>query len=104
MAPSPRRLELQTTLEAVLGSPNVYFQPPTNVQMQFPCIIYRQDAAITRFADNKPFRYSKRYQVTVVDSDPDSQIPDKIAELPTTTFNRFFIADNLNHYVFNVYF
>lgn len=101
MAP---RLQLQTLLESVLGSSNVYFQPPANVEMQYPCIVYRRDDATTEFADNSPYRYTKRYQVTVIAENPDSDIPERVAALPLCIFNRFFIAGNLNHDVFNLYF
>lgn len=101
MAP---RLELHDRFKALLGSNNVYFQPPPNVDMKYPCIIYKRDAARTMFADDGPYRYTKRYQVTVIDRDPDSDIPDKIAALPMCTFDRFYTADNLNHDVFNLFF
>jgi len=42
--------------------------------------------------------------VTVIDQDPDSEIPDKVAEMPMSLFNRFYTADNLNHDVYNVFF
>ena len=99
-----RRLELQTLLEDVLGTTNVYFQPPANVQMQYPCIVYTRDSARTRFAGNVPYRYTKRYQVTFIGQDPDSEIPDKIAALPMCIFNRHFTANNLNHDVFSLFF
>lgn len=72
--------------------------------MQYPCIVYARDDAITDFADNKPYTYTKRYQVTVIDRNPDSDIPDKVAQLPMCLLNRYFAADNLNHDVFNLYF
>jgi hypothetical protein len=99
-----QRLDLQTLLEGILGSRFVYFQPPANVQIQYPCIVYAKDSTDTRFADNSPYRHTKRYQVTVIDRNPDSEIPDKVAALPMTLFNRWFAADNLHHDVFNVYF
>lgn len=101
MAP---RLELQTLLENLIGNRNVYFQPPANVMMTYPCIVYRRDFAESEFADNSPYRSTKRYQVTVIDRNPDSVIPDKVAVLPMCSFNRFFTADNLNHDVFNIFF
>lgn len=98
------RLDLQVLLEAILGSRNVYFQPPANVQMEYPAIVYHRDSAETLFAGNNAYRYTKRYQVTVIDRDPDSEIPDQVAELPMCTFSRAYAADNLNHSVFNLYF
>ena len=99
-----QRLELQELLKVILGSDHVYFQPPANVQMQYPSIVYSRDNSDTEFAGNKPYRYTQRYQVTVIDRDPDSGIPNKVAALPMCTHNRFYTADNLNHDVFNLYF
>jgi hypothetical protein len=82
----------------------VYFQPPDNLVMQFPCIVYQRYIAKTDFADGQPYIHTKRYQVTVIDADPDSLIPDKVAALPLCLHNRFFVVDNLNHDVFNLYY
>lgn len=99
-----QRLELQTLLEGVLGTENVYFQPPSNVQIKYPCIVYARDNAKSEFADNSPYRYTKRYQVTVISRDPDTLVPDDVAQLPLSNLNRIFTADNLHHYVYNLYF
>lgn len=97
-----QRLQLQSLLETFVD--NVYFQPPTNVQLKYPCIIYKRDFADTKFADDNPYSRTLRYMVTVIDRDPDSKIPDKVAAMPLSLFNRFYTADNLNHDVFSVYF
>ena len=98
------REELQTLLEGLIQSRNVYFQPPANVQMQYPCIVYQRDKAHTEFANNKPYSGAVRYQVTVIDRDPDSDIPKKVASLPLCIFNRFYTANGLNHDVYNLYY
>jgi hypothetical protein len=97
------RLDLQELL-ITLGTTNVYFQPPTNVKMQYPCIVYNRDYSKTEFADNDPYHLNKRYQLTVIDRDPDSAIPDNVENLRLCAFSRFFVADDLNHYVFSLYF
>lgn len=99
-----RRIELQALLETLLGSQNVYFQPPPSVMMKYPAIVYNLDAIDTEFADNSPYNRTKRYQVTVMDRNPDSAIPDKIGALPMCLFSRHFVVDNLNHDVFTLYF
>lgn len=96
------RLVLQALLETLCG--NVYFQPPTNLNLVYPCIVYQRDDADTKFAGNRPYQYATRYQVTVIDRNPDSTIPKKVAMLPKCVFNRFFVADNLNHDVYTLYF
>lgn len=99
MAP---RAMLQSLLEEI--TPHVYFQPPANVQMKYPCIVYSRDSADTKFAGNVPYSYTKRYQLTVIDQDPDSEIPDKVAMLTRCTFDRAYVAENLNHDVFSIFF
>lgn len=99
-----QRLELQNLLETILGSENVYFQPPANIQMQYPAIVYKLDDISTEFANNFPYQRSKRYQVTIIDRNPDTEIPERIAVLPMCLFSRRFVANNLNHDVFNLYF
>lgn len=98
------RLELQQILVNILGSNNVYFQPPPSVKMVYPCIMYKRDYAETTFSGNKPYFWQTRYLVTVVDKNPDSEIPDKIAALPMCLFDRFYTADNLNHNVYKLFF
>lgn len=98
------RIDLHEELVKVLGSSNVYFQPPETIKMHYPCIVYQRDSGDTNFGDNIPYRVTKRYQVTVIDKDPDSGIPDKMAwAFPMCVYDRGYTSDNLNHTVFNLY-
>jgi hypothetical protein len=97
-----QRLELHALLMEI--APNVYFQAPTNTQMQYPCIKYERDGDSSQHADNEPYRHTKRYQVTVIDRNPDSVLPDLVEELPMCRFDRYFAAEDLNHYIFNLFF
>lgn len=99
-----RRLELQAMLETLLGTRNVYFQPPANVKMNYPAIVYQRDNVDSLFAGNRPYRHTKRYEVTIIDRDPDSTIPGRVAALPLSSFSRHFVVDNLNHDVYSLYF
>lgn len=96
------RLALHNILLFILGNTNVYFQPPPNFQMSYPCIVYNRSDISTEHADNKPYKHEKEYTITVIDEDPDSDIPDKISELPRCGFNRAFTSDQLNHSVFTL--
>jgi hypothetical protein len=99
-----QRLDLQQKLVELLGSTHVYFQPPPTVRMSYPCIVYRRYDIRTDFADDRPYKNLTRYQVTVIDQDPDSDIHKKVGALPACVFERFFAAENLNHDVYNLYF
>lgn len=96
------RLDLQALLETITD--NVYFQPPTNSKLVYPCIIYKRDDESAKYAGNNLYNLLKRYQVTVIDRNPDSALPDSVRNLPLCSFDRHFTADNLNHDVFNLYF
>jgi hypothetical protein len=99
------RQQLHDLLKSIIGSGGkVYFQPGTNTTMAYPCIVYQRDMADTKFADNSPYRHTKRYSVTYIDQNPDSEVYDKIANLPMCLFERHFTAEDLNHDVFNLYF
>lgn len=96
------RLKLDKTLREILSSDNVYFQPPPSIKMKFPCIVYERVRINTEFADNKPYQLNKIYQVTYIDSNPDSDIPDKLALLPMSVFERVYISENRYHNVFRI--
>lgn len=97
-----RRIQLHKMLVDILGSENVYFQPPATIKMKYPCIVYNLADIDSRFADNIPYFHKRRYSVTIIDRDPDSVIRDKMTYLEKCSFERGFTADNLYHYVFNI--
>ena len=87
-----------------LMTANVYFQPPDGTKMTYPCITYKRSAENVQFADNGPYRRKKRYEVTVIDRDPDGVLREMVAELPSCRHEQFFASDNLNHDVFTLFF
>lgn len=99
-----RRSDLQTLFEGILGSRNVYFQPPPGLKMVYPAIVYELSDIDVLYADNESYKIDKAYQVVVMDKDPDSTIPDEIIRLPKCAFERAYQANNLNHWVFKLYF
>lgn len=99
-----RRLELHEVLCEILGSRFAYYQPPANVSMQYPCIIYSLNQIGSKYADDFAYNQRKAYIVTVVDRDPDSEIPDKVGALPLCSFDRHYVVDNLHHYAYKLYF
>lgn len=99
-----RRLDFHDVLESVLGSTNVYFQPTTNTQMRYPAIVYHLGTLDSTHANNDPYRIDTAYTVTYIDRDPDSDIPMKLIRMRKSSFDRKFVADNLNHTVFNIYY
>ena len=98
-----RRAELGKIFREILGNGNVYFQPPSNTQMRYPAIRYERSEKAIKHADNGNYNRRIRYTVTVIDSDPDSEIVNRVSMLPYCYFDRHYVQDNLNHDVFEIY-
>ena len=97
------RLELHEKLCELLGSRNVYFQPPEGLKMSYPCIRYNVYDIYNRHADDGPETQFDSYQLVVIDPNPDGELKNKVKKLPMCSFDRYYAADNLNHYVYTIY-
>ena len=99
-----RRLSLQETLVNILGSNNVYFQPPETTRLQYPCIIYERSDIDKKYADNRTYMSMVRYSLTLITRSPESDLVKAILELPYCSYDRYYAADTLNHDVFTLYY
>lgn len=105
MASTDRRIKLHNKLVEVLGSRNVYFQPPSKEKLKFPCIIYHKSIGRNFNADNKTYIFVDSYDIKVIDSDPDSELPYKMMDsFERIRRERPYSADGLYHYPFVLYF
>lgn len=99
------RLNLQTELEKILGSRNVYFQPPSSVRMQYDAIRYELSGKDLKRADNKIYRNTNRYDGVIITKKSDSVLPDQLlAHFEMCSFGSPYTADNLNHFPFTIYY
>lgn len=99
------RLELHTELCKLLGSKHAYFQPPSNIKMTYPCIVYARPGVYQRNANDCLYNCISKYELTYIDPDPDSTIPELILKhFPMCKFDRSFTSDNLNHTTFTLYY
>lgn len=99
------RLELHTLLENVLGSTNVYFQPPESMRMQYDAIRYELSGKDIKRANDKAYRKTNRYDGVIITRDPDTTLPDKLIDsFEMCSFGTPYTAENLNHYPFTIYF
>lgn len=97
------RLELHKKLVEILGSNNVYFQPPSTIKMNYPAIVYSRDDIDSTHADNIVYKQFVRYQIILIDKSPTSKYIDAILQLPMCSYERGYQADNLNHDAFIIY-
>ena len=98
------RLQLHNELVRLLGSTNVYYQPPESIKMEYPAIKYSISNIKGRFANDATYSQLRSYEIIVIDKKPDNQVIDKLLTLPYCSFNRNYKADGLNHDVFTLYF
>lgn len=92
------RLKLHEQLASIC--PNCYYQPPRNIQMTYPCIVYNRAGYNDMFANDKKYLSRDSYMITVIDRDPDSEIPNKILDtFVKSSYQDGFTQDNLHHSV-----
>lgn len=99
-----RRLELQSKFEELLGSRNVYYNPPATLKMQYDAIRYSLSGLHTTHANNAKYSKMKRYDGVVISRDQDPEVVDKLLELQYCSLGTPYKADNLNHYPFTIYY
>jgi len=98
------REEIQAFLKQLIGSDNVYFQPPVSIVMRYPCIVYNRTKVKVKRANGLAYGYDIAYTVTLISKDPDDTIFSKLVELPKSSFDRHFTAEQLNHDIFTIFF
>lgn len=98
------RIELQEKLEELLGSSNVYYQPPASVKMEYPAIRYSKKDVDKKSADNTAYTLTNCYEIIVIDRKPDNKVIEKLLALPMCSYDRSYKADNLNHDVLTLYY
>lgn len=96
--------DLQTRLAGLVDGVSVYFQPPPNIQMTYPAIVYSRDYLASEFADNIGYSAMFRWQITVIDPDPDSALHTELVKMPLMRYVRHYTSENLNHDIYDIYF
>lgn len=98
------RTDFHEVLCELIGNRNVYFQPPSTVQMKYPCLVYSLNNVDVRNADDTKYLTKTRYSVTAISRNPDDDLYKRLLELPYSSFDRPYVADNLNHWVITIYY
>ena len=99
-----RRIELDNKFAEMLGNDNVYFQPPSNVRMKYPAIVYTRLGIEPIRADDGVHKLSTEYEVVVIDPAPNSRLVYELAVFPHSRHTRHYEQDNLNHDAFRIYY
>lgn len=98
------RLELQTTLEKVLGSHNVYYEPPQNLTLKYPCIVYHRESTNQERADNVGYIRHGKYELMLISKNPADPTVDRLLDLKMIDHTARFTVDGLSHDQFVIYY
>ena len=97
------RLELHSVLQELLGSSNVYYQPPESIKMQYDAIRYSKKNIVSKYANDRKYSMMDCYEVIVISRLPDNPVIKKLLSLPYCSYDRHYVADNLHHDVLTIY-
>ena len=98
------RLDLQSKFEQLLGSRNVYYDPPANVQMKYDAIRYSKKRPDVKHANDKKYQTMNCYEVIVIARMPDHPVINQLLELSYCEYDRHYVANNLHHDVLTIYY
>lgn len=101
-----RREELDAILRETIEYPSrkIYFQPPENQKISYPCLVYEFGGLYTKHADDRPYHQTPYWQMTYITRDPDDEMIMKLADLPQCAMGRPFNSENLYHYPYTIYY
>ena len=97
------RLELHSVFQELLGSSNVYYQPPESIKMQYDAIRYSKKTIDSKYANDRKYSMTDCYEVIVISRLPDNPVIKKLLSLPYCSYDRHYISDNLHHDVLTIY-
>ena len=98
------RESLHEMLKNMLGSSNVYYQPPESEKMEYPAIRYSKSNIESRYANDAKYSLMDRYELIVISKRPDHPVIKKLLTLPYCSYDRNYVSDNLNHDTLTLYY
>lgn len=99
------RLQLHDELMKIIGNGNCYYSPPNGFNLKYPCIVYKHENNADDYADDLHYIRFRRYTVTVIDDNPDSDLSERLLDhFRYCDLSRQFCSDNLNHWIHNLFY
>lgn len=99
-----KRKELQIILENILGSDQVYFQPPETIKMSYPAIVFSFDSIDNKKANNKQYITRFVFHATLITKSVNSdQFLNALLNLEYCSLDKPYMSDGLYHYPFTIY-
>ena len=97
------RIELHS--ELIQFSANVYFQPPSDIRLKYPCIVYNKVTLAVEHANNKIYKNMQEYLITVMSTDPDYDVAEQITlHFPYASLGNVSVIEGLNQTTVTLYY
>lgn len=97
------RLELHSELLKFFD--NVYYQPPSNIVMKYPCAVLNKIKGFKNFSNDSSYLKIQAYSLTLIEFDPDSSKANDIEEhFEYCEVGQYFSVDGLNHTTLTLYY
>lgn len=94
---APGREGLHQFLVAILGSAEVYMDPPENLKMRYPAIVYTRTDVRQQYADDGVYLCSDKYEIVVVSRTPMHPATTKLLQTARVRFNKHYVVNGLHH-------
>lgn len=95
--------DLLHLLRKAVDHDRVYFQPPENLKLGYPAIVFHLTKIKVDHADDVPYKGAREYMITLISRDPEPDALEEILKIPYTTLDSTYISDGMNHFVFTSY-
>lgn len=95
--------DLLHLLQKAVANNRVYFQPPENLKLEYPVVVFHLTKIKVDHADDAPYKGAREYVVTLITKDPEPDALEKILKIPYTTLDSTYQSDGMNHFVFTIY-
>lgn len=98
-----KRIELHEKLCELLGSRNCYYNPPEDLKMKYPCIIYKKVQSSRKHADDLNYLLFPGYQIIYITRNPDDELIYQIENFGYCQFDRQYASEGIHHFVYTLY-
>lgn len=86
-------------LKEIVGN-NVYFNPPSNLKIQYPCVAYSINDILNKNADDEVYKQNIKYDCTLITKNVNDPLLKDLSKINTFRYSRHYVVDGLHHYAF----
>lgn len=90
-------------LQDLIRSKNVYYQPPADLKMKYPCVRYQPANIDIKEADNHGYITTRAYDVLYISKTQDENVALQLARFPRSRHDRSYKQSGLYHESFTIY-